>query len=483
VVGRDGSRAIRAEALTTALPHKPASIPLAVRVYPEPAEIKKPTRYQRIWRPPNMMLVFDTETRTDVTQRLTFGSYRLFVRGRCLEEGLFFADDLPAKDQRILEQYVASHRPETHTDGRRQLLLLTQREFLGKFFKAVYKGRCLLVGFNLPFDLSRIAFNSSTARNRFAGGFSLSLFSYIDKLGLERENHFRPRVAIKRIDSKRALKGFTSRNKPDRIDLIPDASNTGQPKLGYTFRGNFLDLRTLAFALTDSGHSLESACEAFGVDHPKQHAAIHGYVSDDYIDYNRRDVLGTSELATKLLEEFAKHPILLQPTKAYSPASIGKSYLHAMGIDPILQRQPNFPKQYLGYAQSAFYGGRTSAHIRKQPVPVVYTDFLSMYPTVNSLMGLWQLVIALEIRIVTGCKTGIERFLRQLTAGALFDPKTWRKLNGFVQIILTAMCCHPAENTTSRRMTGRLLLATCTVTKIQPKLCGIRCRMLPHRCC
>jgi hypothetical protein len=30
--------------------------------------------------------------------------------------------------------------------------------------------------------------------------------------------------------------------------------------------------------------------------------------------------------------------------------------------------------------------GRTSAHIRKVTVPVVYTNFLSMYPTVNSLM-------------------------------------------------------------------------------------------------
>jgi hypothetical protein len=434
VVGWDGTRAIRTEALATAV-RKLVSIPLAVRVYPEPPEIKQPTRSDRVWRPPNMMLVFDTETRTDATQRLTFGSYRIFVRGRCLEEGLFFADDLPAKDRQILERYVTAHSPGTHEDSRRQLLLLTRGEFLSRFYKAVYKGRCLLVGFNLPFDLSRIAFNSSAARGRFAGGFSLGLFSYIDKLGIERENHFRPRVAIKRIDSKRALTGFTSRNEPDRIDLIPDASSTGEPKLGYKFRGNFLDLRTLAFALTDSGHSLESACEAFGVEHPKQHAAIHGQVSEDYIDYNRRDVLATSELATKLLEEFAKHPILLQPTKAYSPASIGKAYLHAMGIDPILQRQPNFPKQYLGYAQSAFYGGRASAHIRKQAVPVVYSDFLSMYPTVNSLMGLWQLVIAREIRIVTGCKTGIENFLRHLSVDALFDPKTWRKLNGFVQII------------------------------------------------
>ena len=40
--------------------------------------------------------------------------------------------------------------------------------------------------------------------------------------------------------------------------------------------------------------------------------------------------------------------------------------------------------------------GRTSAHIRKVTVPVVYTNFLSMYPTVNSLMDLWRFVTALE---------------------------------------------------------------------------------------
>jgi hypothetical protein len=84
--------------------------------------------------------------------------------------------------------------------------------------------------------------------------------------------------------------------------------------------------------------------------------------------------LATSELAVELLEEYDKHDIQLQETKAYSPASIGKAYLRRMGIEPILQRQPDFPKSYLGYAQSAFFGGRTSAHIRNVPVPVVYTD-------------------------------------------------------------------------------------------------------------
>jgi len=366
---------------------------------------------------------------------MTFGSYRFVLAGRCLEEGLFYGDDLPQPDLQVLQAYVAKHGAQTANGGVRQLYLLTRRQFLAKFYQAVYKGRCLLVGFNLPFDLSRIAYDVTDARGRFAGGFSLGLWSYFDKSGNECANQYRPRIGIKHIDSKRALKGFTGRNDPDKTDLIPEESTNGKPEKGYKFRGHFLDLRTLAFALTDRGYSLETACEAFGVEHGKQSVSRHGIVTEEYIDYNRRDVLATRELAVKLLEEYDKHPITLQATKAYSPASIGKAYLHAMGIKPVLVRQPEFPKEYLGYAESAFFGGRTSAHIRKVPVPIVYTDFLSMYPTVNSLMGLWQFVIAEEIRVVEHCGAEIQALLSWVSADNLFKPETWKHLTGFVKII------------------------------------------------
>src|SRR5262249_15147335 len=156
------------------------------------------------------------------------------------------------------------------------------------------------------------------------------LWSYVDKNGRERRHPFRPRIAIKHIDSKRALKGFTGQQSTDASDLIPEGSTTGKPEDDYIFRGHFLDLRTLAFALTDRGYTLEQACEAFGVEHGKTRVERHGIVTRKYIDYNRRDVLATAELAEKLLEEYQKHPISLQPTKAYSPASIGKAYLRAM---------------------------------------------------------------------------------------------------------------------------------------------------------
>jgi hypothetical protein len=414
-------------------PRKPTPLVFAVRVFPdlkdEHRDFDKP---KREWRRPDAMLIFDTETRTDRTQRLTFGSYRFVAGGQLVKENLFYGDALPIKDRRILERHVAEPSAITPDEDAHDVSLLTRDQFVDKLFKNAYKGRCLLIAFNFPFDISRVACSFANARGRFIGGFSLDLWSY-----LEGRNRFRPSICIKHIDSKRALKGFTRRKDPDEEDLIPEGSTTGEQEEDYVFRGHFLDLRTLAFALTDKGYTLEKACEDFGVEHGKQHVVRHGVVTDKYIKYNRRDVLATSELAVKLLEEFDKHDIELQETKAYSPASIGKAYLRRMGIKPILQRQPNFPKSYLGYAQSAFFGGRTSAHIRKVPVPVVYTDFLSMYPTVNSLMDLWRFVTARQITIVEHCQQEIIAFLQQLTASPadLFKPGTWKRLPAFVKVV------------------------------------------------
>jgi hypothetical protein len=413
-------------------------LPIAVRVYPDTRDTERETGTQKSPPPrPRAMFVFDTETRTDTTQRLTFGSYRLVEDGVTIEEALFYADDLPDKDRNTLKRYVANHEGIWVTEGAECPGLLTRSQFLKKFYRYVYKSRCLLVAFNLPFDLSRIAWNWIDARKRYSGGFSLGLWSHISKSGKEMDHRFRPRVGIKQIDNKRALKGFMGRINTDDEDRIPEGSLTGKPKKDYVFHGHFLDLRTLVFALTDKGHTLKSACEEFSVEHPKQSISKHGLVTAKYIDYNRRDVLATAELAVKVLAEYDRHELgeELQETKAYSPASIGKAYLQKMGIRPILQRQPSFPKRYLGYAQSAFFGGRTTAHIRKVPVPVVYTDFLSMYPTVNSLMGLWRYVTARRITVTEHCEREIQTFFEKLTPHDLFEPDIWSRLVAFVKVI------------------------------------------------
>src|SRR5207244_2137235 len=152
--------------------------------------------------------------------------------------------------------------------------LMTRRDFIDKVYRDAYKARCLLVAFNFPFDVSRLAWNFTSARRQpFTSGFALELWSYADKSGREVVDRYRPNISIKQIDSKRALKAFTGRKKADKEDRIPEDSETGEPEDNYVFRGHFLDLRTLAYALTDKGHTLESACNAFGVKHGKQHVS------------------------------------------------------------------------------------------------------------------------------------------------------------------------------------------------------------------
>jgi hypothetical protein len=121
------------------------------------------------------------------------------------------------------------------------------------------------VGFQLHVHLARLAFNTAPARGFFGGGFSLGLWSYFDKHGHERTNGFRPRICVRYVDRKRSLIGFTARNSPDQEDLIPEGSESGEPRPGYRFPGHFVDARTLAFALADELYSLESACNAFGL--------------------------------------------------------------------------------------------------------------------------------------------------------------------------------------------------------------------------
>ena len=129
--------------------------------------------------------------------------------------------------KRTLRRIAADYRSARGTF--RSFGCCRKREFLEKLYTAAYKARALVCGFNLPFDLSRLACKFSNARDRFTGGFSLALWEYTDDNGERREDKYRPRIAIKHIDSKRALKGFTGRLEPDTVDQIPEGSTTGEP--------------------------------------------------------------------------------------------------------------------------------------------------------------------------------------------------------------------------------------------------------------
>ena len=379
------------------------------------------------------ILVLDPETSVDPAQRLTFGSARYYwvdctdeqVQLVLRQEWLFHATDLPDRDPQgfeVLAQYATEHG----------IRLCSRDVFVGSVFRnAAFKLRATVVGFNLPFDLSRLA--QGWGKSRKDPGFSLRMWGR-ELDGRWDDHPMRPRLGVQKLAPGRALIQFRRAIQVDPEDQIPEGE--WEPDPAYAFRGHFLDLHTLGFALGGRRVSLARACQMFGAEVGKGTVEEHGKITPEYIDYNRQDVEATASLFEKLYSEYRRHPIDLQATKAYSPASMGKAYLRAMGVVPPLEKWPDFPKEVLGWAMTAFYGGRAECRIRHIPVPVVTVDFLSMYTTVCSLLGIWRLLTAKRIKIMD-TTAEVQALLDEVAADGpevILDRDRWPELAGFAQL-------------------------------------------------
>jgi hypothetical protein len=156
-------------------------------------------------------------------------------------------------------------------------------------------------------------------------------------------------------------------------------------------------LRTLLWALFNPSLSLKRACELETFkkyDLPKkiEHKPT-GKVSLKEIKYARQDTKCTAALLNAAKKEFDLHPIALPPDRAYSPASIAKSYLEAMNIQRPEQKFPISLKN-LGIAMESYVGGRSETRIRLEELPVMPVDFTSEYPTACVLLNLWDVLTA-----------------------------------------------------------------------------------------
>jgi hypothetical protein len=265
------------------------------------------TRTPKLW--PDYALVWDTETTLDLEQTLNFGIWR-FCELRdgvyvSIQEGVFYRDGLTAKDLQTVVRYAKDRVADGLVPGAdRELEVYSRSEFIERVFWESVRAGALIVGFNLPFDISRIAVRWTAARE---GGFSFVL-SQLSKKGIA--NIHRPRVRIA------PLNGVA-----EKIELMGVRRKDEQHRWR---RDCFLDLHTLAFALTDKSHSLDSAIEAFGSKIKKQKHDPTGKISDTEIDYARQDVRATLGLLNALKHEYELHPIQLPPYKAYSPARLEK---------------------------------------------------------------------------------------------------------------------------------------------------------------
>lgn len=104
-----------------------------------------------------------------------------------------------------------------------------------------------------------------------------------------------------------------------------------------------------------------------------------------------------------------------------------------MGVKPWTESQPDFLPNILGAIMSSYYGGRSEVHIRRKKIRVLYCDFLSMYPTVCTLMGLWRFVIARGITY-EDATAQVRTLLGKVRTKDLQEQSFWKKLTVLVKI-------------------------------------------------
>lgn len=389
----------------------------AVRAWVKPDEQEFTFRDRRVafrkGRFGDRALFFDTETTTGFPMKLMYGFFCVVVHDQVVKTGVFTAEDLPTKPSRVIQEFATA----------RNLEIMTRGQFVDKvFYPEVYGLGALCVGFNLPFDLAQIAiwFAMGRGRNRHKTTFTLT------------RNPRWPRIRIEPISGKAAFIGFAPKKHAEAWE---------KP----LFKGRFLDLSTLTTALTGERHTLRSAGHRFHADALKSKTEDLGKVTPDSLRYAHQDVLATRALYDRLRDEYLKHPFstleneLHQPkgscpiTRLYSTASVGKRYLGLLGYRPLLETQPDFDLKYLGYASSAYFGGRAEARIRRLDVPVTVLDFTSMYPTVFILQNMQAIMSAKRLDI-RDCTAKARQLLEELTLDDLIKPSTWPRLPLLVRV-------------------------------------------------
>ena len=364
---------------------------------------------------PEQALVFDTETRITADQSLTFGVYRLcdLVDGeyKLAQEGIFYADDLPARDFEVLESYqrtaiqdVRSFPPE--------FPLYSRSEFMRRvFWPAIKRDGALICGLNVPFDLARLAL---TWKRGDKDEWSFMMSQYPNGV----ENRNRPRILITPIDSKKAFIGLARPWNPK------EWKDEG--------KAHFLDLRTLGWALFNESFSLETLCAQLKTEHQKKDHEPTGKVTRREIEYARQDGRCTVDALNALKKEFDKHPIKLKPYHAYSPASVAKSYLEAMGIITSAKKF-KISQKHLGIAMQSYYGGRSETRVRCAEVPVVPVDFTSQYPTCCALLGLFDVLTAKRVTFEDHTQQA-RRLLKSISLEACFKPTRWEDFKFFALV-------------------------------------------------
>jgi hypothetical protein len=263
-------------------------LPIAVRAFaPPPAKPNhEPVakRSAKPARPSEWTLVLDTETTADAAQRLRIAAYQFRKSDDLDEAGLFYDPAaLSVAELDVLKRFASGNG----------MKLRTVSGFVDEvLYDRAYDLRASIIGFNVPFDISRLAIRHGSARGKaMRGGFTFKLSS----------KWWRPAIQVRHLNARASLMQFAH---PRKRRDTPSQRNRGiKPK---ERRGSLIDLKTIAAALFSRSFSLASLADFLKTPTRKAESGGHGkQLTERYLRYAVQDVQVTWECYQALRDRYA----------------------------------------------------------------------------------------------------------------------------------------------------------------------------------
>jgi hypothetical protein len=393
---------------------------------------------------PWLTLILDTETRADATQQLRVGYYELRGIGvqrarqryrdgtltrrdldRTIRAGFVAADSpLFPEDMDAINQYAATHPLRW---GGTPLPVHSTQDFVQHvLYLWVYARGARLVAHNLFFDVTRFATSWKPGAKEFRGGITLKLC----------ECPYDPCWQHPPLRHQ-VLGRFKQRF---RFLHIAGQTAEGTP---FTRRhnGHFVDTATVGLALAGrQSAQLRELGRAFGVPGEKLgEPDFRAPIDEHFLDYLVQDVRYTAGLYAAERDAYAAHGLSRSLDSIYSEASLGKAYLHAVGVPTAAQRTWSLSNEQMGQALTTYFGGRSEVHDRLHIVEGQLYDFKSQYPTVNAQMDLQRFLLARTVTVRDATQEIAAWLATPDLLAELQRPATWRRLPVLV-------CLHPESD-------------------------------------